>query len=106
MEFVLIGTFKQATANIVALIKKLGGKVGARVHDRVAAVISTVEEVQKMDKQMKEAQTHGIQVVTEEFLDEIQAPDTDPILNIISKSISDWGGDVRIHEIKLRRDSI
>lgn len=98
MEFVLIGTFKQARANIVELIKKLGGKIGTEIHDRVAAVISTVDEVQKMDKQMMDAKKHGVQVVSEDFVDEIQAPDTDPILHIISKSISEWGGDVSIHE--------
>lgn len=94
MEFVVVGKTKQTTADIKRLIKKLGGKVGTEVHARVAAVISTADEVQKMGHQMKEAEKHGIQVVSEEFLEEIQEPDTDPILLIISKSISDWTGDV------------
>lgn len=96
MVFVLVGRHKQSTAIIKRLIKKLGGKVGTEIHDRVAAVISTVDEVQKMGKQMLEARKHNIQVVTEEFLDDIQNPGADPILYIISKSISDWAGDVSV----------
>lgn len=96
MEFVLVGIFKQPISNIKRLIKKLGGKVSAEIHDRVAAIISTVKEVQKMDKQMTEARKHNIQVVSEDFLDEIQKSDADPISYIISKSISDWGGDVSV----------
>lgn len=94
MKFVLIGTFKQPTANIEQLIKKLGGNVVTRINGRVAAIISTVDEVQKMNNHMKEAREHNIQVVSEEFFDEIQKPGADPILYIISKSISDWAGDV------------
>lgn len=94
MEFVLIGTFKQARASIVEKIKKLGGKVGTEIHDRVTAIISTKKKVRKMGKRLRKARKHNIQVVSEEFLDEIQKPDADPILYINSKSISDWTGNV------------
>lgn len=94
MEFVLIGSFTKPKGVIERQIRKLGGKVGILVHDRVAAIISTSSERRKMGNQMIEARKHNIQVVSEDFLDEIQTPDTDPILYIISKSICDWGGDV------------
>lgn len=96
MEFVLVGAFTKPRGDLERLIRKLGGKVGVKVHDRLAAIISTSAEHRKMGKQMTEARDHNIQVVSEAFLDEIQAPDADPILYIISKSISEWGGDVSI----------
>lgn len=96
MEFILVGSFTKARGDLERQIRKLGGTVGVEVHDRVAAIISTSAERRKMGNQMIEARKHNIQVVSEEFLDEIQAPDADPILYIISKSISDWGGDVSI----------
>lgn len=94
MEFVLSGKFKKPKVDIEQLIKKLGGKVGAEIHDRVTAIISTKKKVRKMGKRLRKARKHNIQVVSEEFLDEIQKPDADPILYINSKSISDWTGDV------------
>ena len=95
MEFVLLGTFTQPRGHIERQIRQLGGKVGIEVHDRVAAIISTRSERRKMSNQMIEARKHNIQVVSEDFLNEIQIPGTDPIFYIISKIISDWGGDVR-----------
>lgn len=96
MEFVLVGTFKKSRSALERLIRKLGGKVAIEVHNRVAAIISTVSDCEKMGNQMIEAQNHDIQVVSEEFLDEIQAPGADPILHIISNAICDWGGDVSV----------
>lgn len=103
MEFVLVGTFKKTRVNIERLIKKLGGRAGTEINNRVTAIVSTVNEVQKMDKEMIEARKHNIQVVSEEFLDEIQTPDVDPIFYIISKSISDWGGDVSTYLNRILR---
>lgn len=100
MEFVLIGRTKQSTVDIKRLIKKLGGKVGTEIHDRVAAIISTKKKVRKMGKRMRKARKHNIQVVTEKFLDDIQKPGADPILYITNKSISNWQGDVSISKEK------
>lgn len=94
MEFVLVGSFTKPRGDIERQIRKLGGKVGITVHNRVAAIISTSSERRKMGNQMVEARKHSIQVVSEEFLTEIQTPGVDPIFYIISKSICDWGGDV------------
>lgn len=101
MEFVLIGKFTKSHGEIERIIRKLGGKCATDVYDRVAAVISTSNEVQKMTHQMKDAQKHKIQVVTEEFLTEIQKPGVDPILYIISESICKWGGDVSVLSIEI-----
>lgn len=99
MEFVLVGNFKQPRGDLERLIRKLGGKVSAEIHNNAAAIISTPYEVQKMGNQMAEAKQLSIQVVSEDFLAEIQTPGVDPILYIISASICDWGGDVSCCDI-------
>ena len=94
MELVLIGNFSRPTADIEKQIRQMGGKVVTEVHDRVAAIISTADEVQKMGRQMEVARMYDIQVVTEDFLKETQSPDVDPIGYILSESICDWGSNV------------
>lgn len=37
---------------------------------------------------------YDIEGVTEEFLNEVQSDDVDPIGYILSENISDWGGNV------------
>lgn len=102
MTFVLAGLFKKKITDIEQLIKKLGRKVDDTIDDRVTAIISTEFDVQRLVDEMKKADKHHIQVVSEEFLDEIQKPGADPISYIVSKSICDWwGGDVSFMESKL-----
>lgn len=96
MEFVLVGSFTKPRGDLERLIRKLGGKVGTEIHDRVAAVVSTAKRVRKMGKSMKKARKYNVRVVGEDFLDEIQKPDADPIQYINSKCISDWSGVVSV----------
>lgn len=96
MVFVLVGKFKKPKADIERLIKKLGAEVSTEIHVGVTAIISTKRKVRKMGKRMRKARKHNIQVVSEEFLEEVQKPDADPMQYITSKSISDWVGDVSI----------
>lgn len=100
MELVLIGDFTKARSDIEQMIRKMGGKVGTKIHDRVAAIISTADEVQKMDTQMRYARMYDIQVVSEDFLNETKCPDVDPIGYILSESICDWGGDVSLAKMR------
>lgn len=95
MELVLLGDFTKPRTDIERMIRKMGGKVGTKIHERVAAVISTADEVQEMGKEMTYARMYDIQVVSEDFLTETQSPDVDPIGYILSESICDWGGNVR-----------
>lgn len=94
MEFALIGRFKVSQQEIEQTIRKMGGNVVSVIHDKLAAVISNQQEVQRMGSQMKEARKYNIQVISDDFLTELTI--TDPMLYIISKSLADWGGDVRI----------
>lgn len=92
MEFALVGKLSMPVSEIEKSIRKHGGKVVSIIHDKLAAVISNKEEVRKMAFQMVQAKKHNIQVISDEFLRELNT--TDPMLYIISKSLCDWGGDV------------
>lgn len=95
MEFVVIGKLNKTHQEIEKTIRKMGGKVVSVIHKELAAVISNPEEVQRMGVQIKMAKRHNIPVVPEDFLAEV-SKGTDPIFYIISESLCDWGGDVRI----------
>lgn len=75
----------------------MGGRVARNLHDKLAAIISTEEEVQNMDDRMEEAKKLGVQVVSEEFLD--KAKTEGAIAYIKNNSICDWGTDVCIFVI-------
>lgn len=92
MEFFIIGENKKPQIDIANQIQVLGGKIASRIHSRIAAIISNVNEVEKVGGPMTNAQLHGIQVVPEEFLDEV--PNGDPCELIAEKNISKWGRDV------------
>lgn len=94
MEFALIGKLKTPQTQIESVIKKFGGKVVAKIHDKLAAVISDEDEIKKMGPKMTMAKTYNIQVVSEDFLTNIET--TDPYICIISRKISDWGGNVSV----------
>lgn len=92
MEFVLVGDLGRSRSEIEKMIKKLGGKLVPQIHSNLAAVISTKQEVEKMGTEMMAAKENNIQVVSEDFLNEI--PTTDAVEYIIQKCICDWGDDV------------
>lgn len=92
MEFVQIGKLKKTKEEIEKTIKQKGGKVVAGIHNKLAAIISNEKEVQKMGTKMAEAKTKNIQVVSEEFLSDLE--NIDPVSSIISRNIADWGGNV------------
>lgn len=62
------------------------------IHNKLAAVISNEEEIQKMSAKMALAKAHNIQVTSEDFLSSIES--RDPYLCIFSHCISEWGGNV------------
>lgn len=100
MEFVIIGDLSRSKKDIENTIKKLGGKVAPRVHYKLAAVISNQDEIQRMSNQMTEAKAFDIQVVSEDFLTDIQQ-NKDPILHIITEKLCSWGGDVNSHHFEI-----
>lgn len=74
-------------------IQRMGGRLGTKIHDKVAAIISTEAKVKKMDNRMQKAKELGIQVVPEEFLKNFCREDA--IGSIIGMSLCEWGNDVR-----------
>ena len=91
MEFVILGKTTKSKDELKKEIQRLGGKLITRISDKLAAVISTPEEVEKMGKRMEEVKKSDIQVVSEDFLEE--AKDGDAIALISKKSICSWGSD-------------
>lgn len=94
MEFVIIGDLEQSQDDIEKKIQRMGGKLGSKIHDKLAAIISTEEKIIQMDLKMTEAKNFGIQVVSEEFLEMVKSGGA--ISYITSKSICNWGTDVSI----------
>uniref|UniRef100_A0A2Z5U1X2 Poly [ADP-ribose] polymerase n=1 Tax=Reticulitermes speratus TaxID=60591 RepID=A0A2Z5U1X2_9NEOP len=91
MEFVILGKTTRPKDELKKEIKKLGGKVVTNIHDRLAAVISTPDELQKMNTKMEEVKACDVQVLPDDFLDEVQSGDVMAL--ITKKNISSWGSD-------------
>lgn len=94
MEIVILGKLSFTRSVAKPLIEKMGGKLVTKIHEKTAVIISNEMEVVKMNARMQLAKDFGIQVVPEQFLDEIK--DGGAIEYIIKSSISDWGSDVRL----------
>ncbi|KAG5892238.1 hypothetical protein JTB14_014609 [Gonioctena quinquepunctata] len=93
MEFVILGDPPKGKEAIKKEIIAMGGKVGTKIKKTVMAIISTPDQVEKMNHRMLEAESEQIQIVGEDFLDEAKdnvgkIPDL-----IIKKSICNWGSD-------------
>lgn len=73
----------------------MGGKVVTSVHEKLAAIISTPNEIERMTLKMRNAKDYGIQVVPEDFLEAVKGNNNmEAISYITSKSICDWGTDL------------
>lgn len=92
MEFVIIGKTKKSKDEIKKIIQKMGGKLNTKIHEKVAAIISTEEEVERLGSRMNEAKELGIQVIPETFLDDAKGGNA--VSFIMSQSLCDWGTDV------------
>lgn len=92
MEFVIVGKTEKSKDEIKKIIQKMGGKLGTKIHEKVAAIISTEAEVNRLGYRMNEAKDLGIQVIPESFLEDVKSGN--PVSFIISQSLCDWGTDV------------
>ncbi|XP_076649690.1 poly-(ADP-ribose) polymerase [Halictus rubicundus] len=94
MQFFIIGRTKKDKNDLKKEIVHLGGEITSKLHENVAAVISTQKEIDKMSAKMEEAENLNIQVITEDFVDEAKEY-TKPAISLIKKkTISSWGGDL------------
>jgi len=104
VNFVLDGKVDKET--LKRLIEKHGGHVSSRVSGKVAAVISTADEVsKKKSKAMISAEELKIHVVSEDVLDGF--PEESITALIKRKTISEWGSNLssRIVEEKTKSSS-
>lgn len=92
MEFLIMGKTEKSKDALKKEIQRMGGKVGSKVHEKLAAIISTEDEVKRMGSRMNEAKDFGIQVVPEDFVED--AKNGGAVSFIVSKSLCDWGTDV------------
>lgn len=95
MEFVIIGKTEKPKDEIKKIIQRMGGKLTTKIHEKIAAIISTEAEVERCGHRMIQARDFGLQVVPESFLDDVKAGNA--ISFIISQSLCDWGTDVRLY---------
>lgn len=92
MEFMIIGATVKPKDEIENKIKRMGGNLIEKIHEKVAAIISTPEEVSKMGPVMEEAKTIKIHVVPETYIDDVK--NIDPLELIVMSDLSKWGQDV------------
>lgn len=94
MHIVAIGQFSVKRPELKQKIESLGGTLVSTLQDRIAFVISTEDEVEKLNQRMQQVKSFHIQVVDEAFLDKVVglAPE-EVIERIKSSEISDWGND-------------
>lgn len=92
MEIGIIGRTKRPREQLKSAIEKMGGKLVTKIHDKLAAIISNEREIERMTARMEDAKNFGIQIVPENFVDDIA--DGGTIEYIKTASISEWGADV------------
>lgn len=95
MHVIVIGqNFNTPKDEMKQKIEKMGGKLVTKLQKSIAVVISTKDEVSKMNQRMTDVKDLDIQVVTEEFLNAVEkGTPTETIEKIKSMSICDWGSD-------------
>ncbi|XP_047370272.1 poly [ADP-ribose] polymerase [Vespa velutina] len=95
MQFVILGQTSKNKETLKKEIVLLGGSVVTKIHENLAAIISNLKEIEKMNKRMEDVKSLDIQVVSEDFIEEAKDYTEPPFALIKKKTISDWGGDVK-----------
>lgn len=94
MHIVAIGKLSMEKKELKRCIEAMGGKLTTTLQPMTAVVISTEEEVRKMNRRMQEVKALRIQVVPEAFLRKIKTgSQLDTMEQIKVMEISDWGSD-------------
>lgn len=94
MEFVILGFTAKDKEKIKKDLISLGAKVITKISKSVMAVISTEEEVEKMNARMTSVKDEDVHVVSEKFIKSAKKY-IGKIPELVKKtSICDWGSDV------------
>ncbi|XP_076289314.1 poly [ADP-ribose] polymerase-like [Lasioglossum baleicum] len=94
MQFFIIGHTEKDKNDLKKEIIHLGGEVPSKLHENIAAVISTQKVMDQMNATMREAKNLNIQVITEDFIEEAKEYAESAISLLKKKTISTWGGDI------------
>lgn len=92
MEFFIVGATKLPRQEIERKVRAMGGKMATRIHSNLTAVISNAEVVETGEGIIREAFIHRIQVIPDDFLNEVL--DNDPIKVINRKNLIKYGKNV------------
>lgn len=90
--FVVVGKPITSRESLKEIIASMGGKLVVALHERVAAVISTIDEIKIMSTRMKNVQSADIPVVEEGFLEAVEESG-EAIKKIMLMRISSRGSD-------------
>lgn len=91
MHITPVGRLEMNRPAMKERIEKLGGRLVTKLQERIAVVISTELEVEKMNKRMREVKELGLQVVPESFLESVgEGTREEAIEKIKTMSICDW----------------
>ncbi|EFX75651.1 hypothetical protein DAPPUDRAFT_55885 [Daphnia pulex] len=91
LKFIVDSKLEKSKEKVEAEIKKLLGSVGSRVTEKIAAVISTKDNLKEKDSKLKKASELGIHVVDLSFFDAIKASTGESASSIITKkNIAPW----------------
>lgn len=93
MTFFIIGKLEKNKDQIKTQILKWGGKLASKLTNDVVAIISTEDEVSKMNSKMEAAKELNIPVVPESFIEACEKGGA--VEKITESVISPWGGDVK-----------
>lgn len=93
LDFVVAIKNSKKKESLTKEILLMGGAVKSKVAEDTAAVISTPEEVEKMNKIIQDAEEHDIHVVSEDFVEEAKDFKDAPTMLIKKKAIAPWGSD-------------
>lgn len=94
MHVVAIGKLLMPKDQLKRCIEDMGGKLTTTLQSMIAVVISTEEEIDKMNIRMQKVKELRIQVVPEDFLRAIRkGSPIDTMEKIKCMEISDWGSD-------------
>lgn len=94
MEIGIIGRSVRPRDQLKKAIEQMGGKLVTKIHANMACIISTEREIERMTARMETAQNLDIQIVSENFVDDIV--DGGVIEYIKNNSLSEWGADVSL----------
>ncbi|XP_063775031.1 poly [ADP-ribose] polymerase 1 [Pseudophryne corroboree] len=93
MVVLVVGKLSKNKDEVKSLIEELGGKSTGSAN-KATVCVSTQKEVDKMGKKMEDLQAANVQVVSEDFLKEIQSGKS--IRDLLTQyRISTWGAEIK-----------